>query len=310
MSNSVTNIVCHNCGSINTALYATASDIEYFTTADPFDYYQCHHCNVLFIHPLPDNELQLIYPANYYSFTNSKGSISFKIKNYLDKLFFKKIFKDINGNNLAILDAGGGTGWLVDSIKTFEPRIGFTQIVDIDQNAAVAARAKGHDYFLGRLEDYNSEKKFHIILLLNFIEHVANPAAIMNKVQSLLHDNGVIIIKTPNYQSLDARIFKNKSWGGYHCPRHWVLFNKASAVQLFRESGLTVKSFSYTQGAPFWTVSILNYLYQKKWIRASTARPLILSSSFYPCQYFNSCIRFCKKAIRTTFANVFCTYKE
>jgi 2-polyprenyl-3-methyl-5-hydroxy-6-metoxy-1,4-benzoquinol methylase len=295
MTKAAPDIICLNCKSSNTILYATAKDVEYFTTEEVFQYHLCNHCKVLFIHPVPTENLRLIYPANYYSFTNNNKGISFAVKNWLDKLFFKKILKKINSEKINILDAGGGTGWLINSIKRFEPRVVFSQIVDIDKSAEQVAIASGHNYFLGRFEAFHSHQKFHVILLLNFIEHVANPKEVLQKAYELLDDDGVIIIKTPNYNSWDARIFRSKNWGGYHCPRHWVIFEKRSAEALFIENNLHIENFSYTQGAPFWTVSILHYLHRRKWIKASAAKPLIYHPLFTVISILTAAFDFLRK---------------
>jgi hypothetical protein len=88
----------------------------------------------------------------------------------------------------------------------------------------------------------------------------------------MLSPNGRIVIKTPNFRSLDAVIFRHRSWGGYHCPRHFVLFNHESLTRTLRDAGLAVDRFSYTQGAPFWCVSIMNQMRLAGWISVSPRR--------------------------------------
>ena len=90
MDISSNNIRCTNCGNNNNQPYAKARDIEYFTSDNEYQYYLCNDCEVLFIYPQPLNELQQIYPGNYYSFNDDPKSFSFKIKNTLDRIFFKK----------------------------------------------------------------------------------------------------------------------------------------------------------------------------------------------------------------------------
>ncbi len=271
---------CLHCGSQAISFFANTKDIEYFSSEKEYSYYHCTSCNVLFIDPVPLNLLQLIYPKNYYSFNNQTKGFSFRIKNYLDKLFFKKLLKQIEGNSLNVLDVGGGTGWLTGLLKSIDKRITLTQVVDIDKEAESIAIKNGHQYFCGRMEDFETTAKFDLILMLNLIEHVANPTVLLQKAGQLLNKGGIIIIKTPNYKSWDARLFKNNNWGGYHCPRHWIIFDKSSAEKLISDCSLTVKEFTYTQGAPFWTVSILHYLHKKKWIKASPEKPLIYHPLF------------------------------
>jgi len=269
--------ICKN----NTAdKYCSARDVEYFTIPGNFDFYECTICDILFINPMPINLLSTIYPPNYYSFTSMNKSISFRIKDFIDSLFYKKILKKIPGEKIRVLDIGGGTGTLLDSIKNADPRVSFTQVVDLDSNAKTIAEKKGHHYYQGPIEQFEDEERYDVILVLNLIEHVADPLKVLNKAATLLNPNGAIIIKIPNYKSLDARIFKNTYWGGLHCPRHWVLFTKKSFSMLANLSGLTIKQFSYTQGAPFWGFSILHWLHTKKWISADKDKPIIYHPLF------------------------------
>ena len=273
-------IHCTNCGSNNCEPYATAKDIEYFTSKSEYQYYLCANCQVLFIFPQPVDLLRQIYPANYYSFNDDPKSISFKIKTKLDGIFFKEQLSILSEQKITVLDIGGGTGSICDTIKRIDDRITQTQIVDIDTNAEQTAIQKGHRYFCGRIEDFKTTQQYDVILMLNFIEHVADPKAVLNKARQLLSADGIIIIQTPNYKSLDAKLFRQQSWGGYHCPRHWIIFNKKSLLTLAENCNLTPVHFSYTQGAAFWTVSILNKLHQWKLIKADAKRPLVYHPLF------------------------------
>ena len=83
----------------------------------------------------------------------------------------------------------------------------------------------------------------------------------------------MVLIKTPNIDSLDYRWFQHRNWGGFHCPRHWVLFQRESFLSLATKAGLSVSRFAYTQGAPFWAVSVLAALQERQLIRLGANRP-------------------------------------
>ncbi len=125
-----------------------------------------------------------------------------------------------------------------------------------------------------RIEDFHTTERFDLILLLNLIEHVADPAAVLRRMQSLLSPTGVILIKTPNVDTLDCRIFQHHNWGGFHCPRHFVLFTRQSLLDLGTACGLAQVQTRYTQGAPQWACSILGILGQKAWLTISAEKPL------------------------------------
>ena len=269
---------CPLCAQPRASYYATAQDIEYFTTSDSFTFYRCDSCDVLFLHPMPSDRLGEIYPNNYYSFHVGSGrSIAQRIKQFLDDRTFAAITRDIKGKNLAALDVGGGSGWLLNDLKRAEPRVNRTTVVDIDPRAEKIARGNGHDYHLTTFEQFNTDERFDIILMLNLIEHVTDPAAVLHKAKELLRPGGRIWIKTPNYDALDARIFKNRSWGGFHTPRHFVLFTKDSLIRHCEAAGFTVARCSYTQGAPFWTVSVINELRKLGFATVTAAHPSIES---------------------------------
>jgi 2-polyprenyl-3-methyl-5-hydroxy-6-metoxy-1,4-benzoquinol methylase len=267
--------VCPLCNGTQIDLYAVSEDIEYFTSADKYRFLRCDACDILFVSPMLHDRLNDIYPANYYSFKPNTGGLVQQAKEVFDRRMFRAVLSQIPGQTLRVLDVGGGTGWLLNSVKMSDPRPMATQVVDIDPAAKDAAERAGHRYFLGPIEKFDSGEKFDLILMLNLIEHVRRPDEILSRARGLLSRDGLLLIKTPNFDALDALIFRHRSWGGYHTPRHFVLFNRDSFTRVAEAQGLEVVSFAYTQGAPFWTVSVLNELRLMGLVDISRERPSI-----------------------------------
>lgn len=273
---------CLACGNSATSRWATASDVEYGSSPERFSYVRCSDCDALSINPVPRERLGEIYPPTYYSFGEGDTSLVQRVKQWLDRRMFRKIFAALPGGRLSALDVGGGSGWLLTQACRIEPRLNHTVVVDIDDKVRSAAQAAGHDFFLGRIEDFNSADRFDLILVLNLIEHVEDPVAVLAKLRGFLTPAGRILVKTPNHDSLDARLFRNHSWGGYHCPRHWVIFTPESFRSCAGKAGMHVKSLAFTQGAPFWAVSVLEYLSRKRIVRISYDRPMWRHALFGP----------------------------
>jgi 2-polyprenyl-3-methyl-5-hydroxy-6-metoxy-1,4-benzoquinol methylase len=266
---------CIACGSVKSTPWGVATDAEYRTTDDEFRYLKCETCGVLFISPVPSDRLAEIYPKNYYSFVASKASLVQSIKAKLDARVFRKMLSDVPGSSLSALDVGGGSGSQLDALKAAsDGRITRTVIVDLDDHAATLAREKGHEYFCGRIETFESESRFDVAMLLNLIEHVDDPGRVLRKLAGMLNPHGMLLVKTPNWDALDARIFRNANWAGYHCPRHWVLFTKESFSALAKDSGFEVAEFSFTQGAPFWSASLLHWLSKRGLAKITRERPV------------------------------------
>ena len=50
--------------------------------------------------------------------------------------------------------------------------------------------------------------------MLNLIEHVDNPGELLKKAYSVLSPDGIVLIKTPNTDSLDAHAYSGIITGG------------------------------------------------------------------------------------------------
>ena len=273
---------CLACGSAKVEHWATARDVEYHSTKDAFGYLRCRSCGALSIADVPSGRLGEIYPDTYYSFSGGKPSLAERVKQWLDRRQFRRILSRIEGDQLSALDVGGGTGWLLTQARAVEPRLTRTAVVDIDPLAKDGAEALGHEFHLGRVETFATDAKFDLILLLNLIEHVEDPVAVLTKLRALLAPGGIMLVKTPNHDSLDARLFRHRSWGGFHCPRHWVIFTPESFEAAVRRAGLRLDRLELTQGAPFWAVSALEWLSRQNLVRISRDRPMCRHPLFGP----------------------------
>lgn len=265
---------CPLCQEPKTTLLAEVQDLEFFTCDDFFQYYNCSSCDAIFIYPFPVERLGEIYPDQYYSFQDHKPSFLERVKNSLDRSLFKKITDPLPGKSIKVLDVGGGGGFILDNLKLACPRVKETTVVDLTTTAQATAEKKGHNFFLGKVENFPSEESFDLILMLNLIEHVHNPQEILVKALSLLSPGGRLLIKTPNTKTLDRYLFQNSYWGGYHCPRHWILFNMKNLTNLCNELQFNILESYYTQGAPQWGQSIIGWLQLKGVIKLGPDKTL------------------------------------
>jgi len=267
---------CPVCGSHQVRSFARARDVEYYTSDSIYAYLQCDRCKSVYLESPPTDQLDKIYPLNYYSYDPLRQltSITERVKRFLDARLFQMLLRQIPGENLTVLDVGGGAGWLLSTLRKVSLRIKATHEIDINERARSAAESAGHVFHCCRVEDFSSSESFDLILLLNLIEHVADPAAVLKVMRELLSPGGLILIKTPNVDTLDCRLFRNHNWGGFHCPRHFVLFNRQSIIDLGQRCGLQAIQATYTQGAPQWACSILGSLGLNGWIQISANRPL------------------------------------
>ena len=218
-----------------------------------------------------------------------------RVKEWLDQRSLKSLLESLPGKDLKVLDIGGGSGWLAGLVRRVDPRVSLTQVVDLDDAARSLAEQSGHRYFCGRIEEFVTDERYDVILMLNLIEHVSDPRSVLLKAKGLLASTGRLYIKTPNFRSLDASLFRHANWGGYHCLRHFVIFTRESLSRLLESVGLRVTSFSYTQGAPFWSASILEMLRQAGLVHASRERPAIYHPAMPFLQAAGAALDFARK---------------
>ena len=254
--------ICLICKSSEVALWSSVRDEEYQTLElATFQYFHCANCSVISISPTLEDKLNQIYPDNYYSFNSDGYNFLFKIKFYLDSRSFRKLRTHFNSKDLQMLDIGGGIGKLSSLVINALPdfRIKST-IVDLDEEAGKEASLHGHQYVRAAFKNADFENNFDLILAFNILEHVENPEEFLEKIYKSLNPGGLCLIQTPNFDSLDAKLFRKLYWGGLHAPRHFVLFDEESLVKLVKKTSFRILSQTRVPGGPFWSYSLLGTL--------------------------------------------------
>ena len=252
-------IKCPICEESTIELWSKAIDQEYGTLPNEVvSYFECIQCEVIFAAPMFTDRLNEIYPENYYAYKESNYNILYKLKYLIDRVQIRRLFPDSVGREIRVLDIGGGTGALSAEVrKSFRQSKVETHIIDLDESARNSAEKNGHNFHLGRFEDFNYNQKFDLILALNILEHVENPSKFLMNCHNLLSDSGVLVLQTPNYKSLDAFLFKRRYWGGLHSPRHFVIYSFRSLKQVLIGLDFKIIKQTSTQAGHFWACSIL-----------------------------------------------------
>jgi len=268
---------CLVCGTpIKPNIIGHAKEHEYKnTTKILFPVIRCEKCNLVSLFPRPDErEMDRIYPQDYYSFnvaskhSNKNLSLVQQIQN---KLWAKRLSSQLSpilkhcfqkGPD-RILDIGCGVGVLLDIAKTVYPRAE-TWGIDFGEKAIEIAKQSGHKAFAGRFEDINfGNSLFDVILSRHVIEHVGRPDLFLQSCRELLSSNGVILIETPNTNSLLFNAFKKQHSGIYHAPRHWHLFEKSTFEKLADKLDLIIVGFGLYPVGVFWVWTLHSWFSEK-----------------------------------------------
>ena len=131
--------------------------------------------------------------------------------------YFLKCFKD-----LGVEDVVGIDGF--PEATEFGDELGVPMIID--------------DF----LEHDFEGKKFDLITLVHCIEHFADPALALRKIRSLLSENGVLYIRTPEVRTAGIDIHLTDE----HYQVHPILFSRESFRRLAQQEGCLL----YTSPSP------------------------------------------------------------
>lgn len=252
---------CAVCGAHAFAPSASGYDYELMTCRNRWHMLSCEQCGHTQLDPRPaDSTMSTIYPPHYYSYDMAKhvNHVALKAKAWLDGQKFARIFRTMKREPHTYLDVGCGD---LKYLRAME-RKGLAPPdiygVELSENAVTIGNALGYRVFNEPLEKLESIPSCEIDLATMFhvIEHVADPGMVLRRIRELLTPGGCLVVETPNFSSLDARLFQRSFWGGYHFPRHWHIFRPETLTRLLEESGFSVIRMWYGTGHSFWLYSL------------------------------------------------------
>ena len=229
---------CPVCGSADFNPLLTVKDFS--VSQEEFVICQCSNCSLRFTQDIPDESSIGSYyqSSDYISHSNtSKGLINQlyqKVRNYtLNQKANLIIGETVKQGRL--LDIGAGIGAFLNTMK----QIGW-EINGIEPDEGARQQAK--NLFNIELKETNTLNQlpgnsFDAITLWHVLEHVHQLHDYVERLKTLLKSNGKLFIAVPNYDSLDASIYK-LYWAAYDVPRHLYHFTPKAIAVLMEKHGL------------------------------------------------------------------------
>lgn len=303
-------INCEFCNAKEAIPLLTAKDY-YHKTKGTYKVVQCKKCGFVYTNPRPKpNKLSFFYPDNagYYNATipymdgflqKLKKQVLIQFYNYpgkkstIKRLFLLPLYiwlhrkLKIQGYPLfkekgKVLDIGCSYGNFLYQLKT----LGWTtKGIEMNQKAATFGRKQlGLDIETKRLEDFQPNTKYDVIMLRMVLEHLPNPKQIIKHCRQLLNDGGNIIITIPDFSGFESKIYKNHAYT-LQVPTHFSHFTPRTITQLldlngFKEVKIIHHQFDRDLVAP------LEYMKEdnkdKKWLRIILTNKIV-RKSFVRC---------------------------
>lgn len=210
---------------------------DFSVSGEEFELLLDTELNMLRTHPEP-GDLENYYNSEVYiSHTDSSKTLVDKLYHYIKRRNLRKKVRLINKyttSDKTLLDIGAGTGSFLECAK----HNGW-ETFGIEPNKKARDLAINKSLDLKENIDLLEKKGFQVITLWHVLEHLPNLDLQINKIVSLLNEDGALILAVPNFQSYDANYY-GKYWAAYDVPRHLSHFSQLSIKKLFTQNGMRV----------------------------------------------------------------------
>ena len=210
---------------------------DFSVSGEEFELLLDTELNMLRTHPEP-RDLENYYNSEaYISHTDSSKTLVDKLYQYIKRRNLRKKIRLINKyttSNKTLLDIGAGTGSFLESAK-----YNGWETFGIEPNKKARDLAINKSLDLKANIDLLEKKSFQVITLWHVLEHLPNLDLQINKIVSLLNEDGALILAVPNFQSYDAKYYR-EYWAAYDVPRHLSHFSQLSIKKLFTQNGMRV----------------------------------------------------------------------
>lgn len=201
---------------------------------DNLDVFRCEKCNMIFVDIIGFKNaynLTNFYEFNYFEIGRDigyKGYSDLPISEFYWQEALIKLIENVEGKR--ILDVGCGMGKLLELLK----KKGIdADGIEISKYAWEKGLLKGLNIRHGEIYSIDDNTKYDIITAFDLIEHIPDIYKFLNKVLTLLKDNGVFIFTTPD---AEFGIKQKEKWYGFNTSlEHILYFTRENLNFLFKK---------------------------------------------------------------------------
>lgn len=208
------------------------------------DIVQCTACGLVFNAAMPtEEELAGIYTEAYYQ---NKDSIHYGYTDYradrdnIVKTARKRLGKIEKLKDRGhLLDVGCAFGFFLEVARERGWRVSGVEISEYA--ASYASRELHLDVANHNAESWTyPERSYDVITMWDLIEHLRDPAGTLRKLALALKDDGLLVLSTPDVDSLPAKVMKGRWLGWQLSNEHLYYFSNATLERMLNAAGLEV----------------------------------------------------------------------
>jgi len=228
---------CRNCGFLDAP--------QFLFIKWGYNIYRCIHCGTGFTEIGTDFNPKNFYDEEYFQGGQKDGYADYAgsqkiLRKEFNKLVSKLLEYSLPGGKL--LEIGCAYGFFLSEASAFYDCIG----VEVSKEAAKYAVDIGSKVY-NQCIDENLIKKigpFDVVVMLDVIEHLVNPVAIIQLISENIKQNGILLITTGDFSSLYSKI-SGKRWRLMTPPQHLHFFTKKGLISLIERNRFKLVSAKY-----------------------------------------------------------------
>lgn len=266
------NVTCPLCGCAQSKIFLENRPDHEYGIARKLDYYPCCNksCFHVFVFPLPSIEEIKTFYAQYSTHDSTPLRGRSSIVKLISSWYSRKNLRDVFGcgelGQISVLDFGCGNGNFMRLLQS----IGIESVVGYDFDPAACSFGISQGLkCLSTFDEVAANGPYDFIFLNHVIEHFSDPTSELNQIAPLMKNGGAVFVRTPNSQSLLARIFGNH-WRGWETPRHLNVFNSKNIWGVVKSDSAFFVSRVYSSNAMF--LGIFNESLRSNFWRTNVGR--------------------------------------
>ena len=214
-----------------------AQDRNRAITDETFLYDRCQACGTVFLANVPD-DLARYYEGDYYGF-RPDGEADWQDNDYL--LEFQSARLELLARHVGpgrLIEIGAGTGGFAWSAK----KAGYdVTAIEMDERSCRYMSEKLGVHTIQSADAVQvlpTLAKARVVVMWHVLEHLPNPAEVMQAAADRLEPGGILGIGVPNPESVQFRLLRSR-WTHLDAPRHLVLMPASTLIARGRSLGLS-----------------------------------------------------------------------
>jgi 2-polyprenyl-3-methyl-5-hydroxy-6-metoxy-1,4-benzoquinol methylase len=208
----------------------------------PWRYFQCGECGGVQLMPVPSEaELEEFYNFEYkVEAKRHLRQMTMVGSRMLDLL-------EAKASGRRLLEIGCAYGGFLQLAK----RRGWSCVgIEASASAASEAANAGLEVYAGTVQSNLhslGSRRFDVIAMWHVLEHLPDARHVLRSVSALLASGGYLTLRTPNAESMGARLLRRR-WEWFYAPEHIFLYSARGIRQLLEQFNLKVESIASQRG--------------------------------------------------------------